>query len=328
MALILGQEYPELYAAVGVHSGVPPGVATDLLSALRTMSTGPVDAEVPKTTRRRKSRTVPTIVFHGDADKTVHPSNAAAIHHMTHPRRRRAVGAMLLTTDRSTKTRMRARKGMRAVTRTHHSTDGIPDAELWIVHGGGHAWAGGSPAETYTDSGGPDASREMVRFFLQQRLDGADTHPEFVNASPEHSTHKIGVLRAALSTTCKSTQHFVLAAQYFVRGTKGFVDIRSAAYSNGVLRHEGKAAMGATGPCRRLNWAPAAGEWVHFIITAGSLALPDLGEGHLSEPLFQPMNGRFPEARWSATGRVRRGTLRSAPVRGPQTSPAVARYLI
>ena len=177
MALILGEEYPDLYAAVGVHSGVPSGVATDLLSALRTMSAGPVDAEVPKTNaRRRKLRTVPTIVFHGDADTTVHPSNGTAIH-MSHGRKRRAAGAALLPTDQPTKTRMQARNGTRAVTRTHHSTAGIPDAELWVIHGGGHAWAGGSPEETYTDSGGPDASREMVRFFLQQRLDGTGTHP-------------------------------------------------------------------------------------------------------------------------------------------------------
>ena len=176
MALILGQEYPDLYAAVGVHSGVPAGVATDLLSALRTMSAGPGDGDVPKTSaRRRQSRIVPTIVFHGDADTTVHPSNGAAIHKLSHRRKRRTAGATLLPTERSTKSRVRARNGTRAVTRTHHSTGGVPDAELWVVHGGGHAWAGGRAGETYTDSGGPDASREMVRFFLQQRLDGTGT---------------------------------------------------------------------------------------------------------------------------------------------------------
>lgn len=171
MALILSQEYPDLYAAVGVHSGVPSGVATDLLSGLRTMSMGPIAANVKRTNARGKARIVPTIVFHGDADKTVHPSNAHAIHKLSRPRKRRVDGAMLLPTGRSTKTRTRAKAGARAVTRTHHASGGIPEAELWVVHGGGHAWAGGCPEETYTDSGGPDASREMVRFFLQQRLD-------------------------------------------------------------------------------------------------------------------------------------------------------------
>jgi poly(hydroxyalkanoate) depolymerase family esterase len=171
MALILSQEYPDLYAAVGVHSGVPSGVATDWLSALRVMSDGPVHGELMRTNpRRRKQRIVPTIVFHGDADTTVHPSNGQAIHSLSRPRKRRLSATGLPTTDLATKTRTSAGPGAREVTRTNHSKDGVSDAELWVVHGGGHAWAGGSPGETYTDSGGPDASREMVRFFLQQRL--------------------------------------------------------------------------------------------------------------------------------------------------------------
>jgi poly(3-hydroxybutyrate) depolymerase len=83
-------------------------------------------------------------------------------------------------------TRKRARLGARAVTRTHHSKGGIPDAELWVVHGGGHAWAGGSSEATYTDSGGPDASREMVRFFLQHRLDGRNIRPRNAETVASH----------------------------------------------------------------------------------------------------------------------------------------------
>ena len=171
MALILAEEYPDLYAAVGVHSGVPSGVATDLFSALRTMSDGPAHATSSDVNlRRRKSRFVPTIVFHGDADKTVHPSNGEVIHKLSRSRKRRA-GVTPLPGDRSIKARTRAGPGARAVTRTHHLKGGVPEAELWVVHGGGHAWAGGSPEASYTETGGPNASREMVRFFLQQRLD-------------------------------------------------------------------------------------------------------------------------------------------------------------
>jgi poly(hydroxyalkanoate) depolymerase family esterase len=170
MALIVGQQYPQLFAAVGVHSGVPSGVATDLLSALRIMFEGPVGETGKRSNaRRRRSHVVPTIVFHGDADETVHPSNGKAIHRWSHQRTRLAIGANVLSAQRSTETRTRKRPGAHAVTRTHSATDGVSEAELWVVHGGGHAWAGGSPEGTYTDSGGPDASREMVRFFLQQR---------------------------------------------------------------------------------------------------------------------------------------------------------------
>jgi poly(hydroxyalkanoate) depolymerase family esterase len=160
MAVILGQVYPELFAAVGVHSGVPSGIAHDFMSGLSAMSRGPSPQH-----DTFQGPAVATIVFHGDCDNTVHPSNANAVHAQTRPR----VGH----SSRSCGPIEAAQKhelGGRAVTRVVQSrSDDAPDAELWIVHGGGHAWTGGSPKGSYTDESGPDASREMLRFFLQQR---------------------------------------------------------------------------------------------------------------------------------------------------------------
>ena len=170
MAVILGQEYPEIYAAVGVHSGVPSGVASDMLSALRAMKGDPAtpSAEEP-TEKQRNRRAVPTIVFHGDRDTVIHPSNGNAVHRQAQRPRRSA--SVVSPSSRSRKTHTSVGFDHRAFTHTAEVTDGVPETELWMVHGAGHAWTGGSPHGTYTDAVGPDASREMMRFFLRQRLD-------------------------------------------------------------------------------------------------------------------------------------------------------------
>jgi poly(3-hydroxybutyrate) depolymerase len=163
MAVILGQAYPDLYAAVGVHSGVPSGVAHDFMSGLSAMNRGP---SAQRETLR--GHPVATIVFHGDCDNTVHPSNGDAVHAQTRQR-----GRQPMRSCRPLEGGQKQQLGGRVVTRVVQSrSDDAPDAELWIVHGGGHAWMGGSPKGTYTDESGPDASREMLRFFLQQRERG------------------------------------------------------------------------------------------------------------------------------------------------------------
>ena len=148
MAAILGEAYPDLFAAVGVHSGLAAGSARDLPSALGAMKSGaPAAAPSAKT---------PTIVFHGDADGTVHHSNGAHV-----------VAATAAATATPDVQRQRAAAG-RDYTRSVHSTpDGQVLAEHWVVHGSAHAWSGGSSAGSYTDPRGPDATAEMLRFFLE-----------------------------------------------------------------------------------------------------------------------------------------------------------------
>ncbi|MEG1324459.1 MAG: esterase, partial [Janthinobacterium sp.] len=55
--------------------------------------------------------------------------------------------------------------GHRYTRTTHSQADGSPLGEHWVIHGAGHAWSGGSGSGSYTDGKGPDASREMLRFF-------------------------------------------------------------------------------------------------------------------------------------------------------------------
>ncbi len=156
MAVIVGTLYPELFAAVGVHSGLPFAAARDLPSALSAMKRGASARDV-------KSAGLPIIVFHGDQDTTVHPVNGEEL--MAQGLRSHPLGTKALPS------RLAGRvPDGHAYTRTKHwLNDGSPLAEHWVIHGAGHAWSGGSPAGSYTDGRGPDASREMMRFFATVR---------------------------------------------------------------------------------------------------------------------------------------------------------------
>jgi poly(hydroxyalkanoate) depolymerase family esterase len=152
MATIMGTLYPDIYAAVGVHSGLPFASADDLPSALAAMK-----GEFKR--RQTPGRAMPIIVFHGDQDRTVHPAAADELI---------AQGAQSVAKDIVVEPG-RVPDG-HAYTRTlHQRDDGNVHAEHWIVHGGGHAWFGGNAQGSYTDGRGPDASREMLRFFRTQR---------------------------------------------------------------------------------------------------------------------------------------------------------------
>ena len=161
-AAIVGAAYPDIFAAIGVHSGLPCGAASDLTSAFSVMRQGnpKASSRLPQSsTFHGHGRLVPTIVFHGDKDTTVHPRNG---HHVIEQSRSNGLGELRSVTQ------LGHVAGGRSYSRTSHfDVSGRPILEMWVVHGAGHAWSGGSPAGTYTDPHGPDASREMVRFFLE-----------------------------------------------------------------------------------------------------------------------------------------------------------------
>lgn len=153
MAIIVGTLYPDLFAAVGVHSGLPYAAARDLPSALLAMRRGAASALAAQTAGQ------PVIVFHGDQDRTVHPANGEAVLAQglrSHPRGDNATPATL---------EGKVPDGHAFTLKAHWLEDGSPLGEHWVIHGAGHAWSGGSAAGSYTDPRGPDASREMMRFF-------------------------------------------------------------------------------------------------------------------------------------------------------------------
>ncbi len=148
MAAILGHTHPDLFAAVGVHSGLAAGAARDMPSAFAAMQgrgAGPSRGERPP----------PTIVFHGDEDRTVHPVNAE-----------RVLDGVAAHSVQA----LAGQQGLRFTRHLHRDEDGQVLAEHWVVHGAGHAWSGGSTQGSYVDGRGPDATQEMLRFFAQHRL--------------------------------------------------------------------------------------------------------------------------------------------------------------
>ncbi|WP_432257057.1 extracellular catalytic domain type 1 short-chain-length polyhydroxyalkanoate depolymerase [Limimaricola sp. AA108-03] len=144
MAAILGETHPDIFGAIGVHSGLPAGAAQDMVSAFSAMRGQGAGRAAAATGPR-------LIVIHGDSDRTVDISNAERI-----------LGSQ--GEDAAPAEDEAARPYRR---RLHRDAQGRVRAESWIVSGAGHAWSGGRPEGSYTDPAGPDASKGMIRFFLQ-----------------------------------------------------------------------------------------------------------------------------------------------------------------
>jgi poly(hydroxyalkanoate) depolymerase family esterase len=166
MALTMATTHPDLYAAVGVHSGLPHGVASDLPSALGLMKHGP-QTSADRTAvagHTMAAKRVPAIVFHGDHDQTVNQRNAEQV-------LRESVRGTVGDARPLLSVHEGQQPGGLAYTRyIYRDTDGETLAEGWSVHGLGHAWSGGAAAGSHTDPRGPDASAQMARFFAEHPL--------------------------------------------------------------------------------------------------------------------------------------------------------------
>jgi len=160
MAAVMGTAYPEIYAAVGVHSGLACGSAHDFPSSLAAMRGAPPPMSSDQSGSKPRASATPTIVFHGDRDKTVHPRNGE--HLVSRSLAQNRASGADVSIERAQV------PGGHAYTRSvHRDSTGRAVLEYWLVHGGGHTWFGGKPHGSYTDPKGPDATREMIRFFYQ-----------------------------------------------------------------------------------------------------------------------------------------------------------------
>jgi poly(hydroxyalkanoate) depolymerase family esterase len=159
MAQNVGAAYPDLFAAVGAHSAIGVGAATDTPSALAAMrgELRMIPGMVQSIARYMEyGQPAAFFAIHGEADAVVAPINLAE----SFVAWGGAHGAGTARDDS-------VQAGGRAAVRTRQlSSGGTFPVEVWRVAGLGHAWSGGSRAGTFADPAGPDASRLMLDFFL------------------------------------------------------------------------------------------------------------------------------------------------------------------
>jgi poly(hydroxyalkanoate) depolymerase family esterase len=209
MAVVLSVTYPELYAAVGVHSGLPYKAGEGLFSAWVAMRIGARRVELAG--RRVRSRAVPLIVFHGDADRTVSAANARQLvaQWLRRPRVADEPPTPVERLEPAFVRRGQVPGGHAYTTAVYRSAERTL-VEQWTVHGLGHAWSGGSPAGSHADPLGPDASAELVRFFAQHvvpRRRGAQRQLALQTGGPKRWLARITRMCAARLRRSAARQH-------------------------------------------------------------------------------------------------------------------------
>lgn len=158
MAAVLAASHGDLFDAVGIHSGLPVGrarTAAGALALMRGEGAGPPGTRQPAPPA---SPPVRRIVFQGSADRTVHPRNALELVAAVAP-----PGADLVRQETTGSTAGRRYSRSRVI-----GADGACLLESWLIHDAGHAWSGGVAGAAFSDPRGPDATAQMLRFFLSR----------------------------------------------------------------------------------------------------------------------------------------------------------------
>jgi poly(hydroxyalkanoate) depolymerase family esterase len=169
MASVMGATYPDLFAGIAVHSGLPFAAATGVGSALQVMTRGVKDPSALGSLAHRAmgsvARPVPALILHGTADRTVSPTNGTQALEQWLATNQLAAGQAVAATDPTSSTQGRSDGGRTYTASTWHDGDDRLIVARLEVEGLGHAWSGGSPSGSYTDERGPDATEAIVKFF-------------------------------------------------------------------------------------------------------------------------------------------------------------------
>ena len=175
MAVVLGATYPDIFAAIGVHSGAEYGAITSPLSGGQAFTQGgPDPIQQGKAAFRAMgsfARLVPTIVFHGTIDQVSWPINGKqVVQQWMETDYLASHGTYHADFNHSSSTMKASVPGGHSYTvYKWNAINGNEVEEYWVIDGMGHAWSGGSP-NNFTDLLGPSASLAMYTFFMHQPL--------------------------------------------------------------------------------------------------------------------------------------------------------------
>ncbi|HXM57409.1 MAG TPA: PHB depolymerase family esterase [Candidatus Dormibacteraeota bacterium] len=192
MAVIMGATYPDLYAAIGEHSGLEYAAATDVTSGvMATQNGGPnptTQGQAAFSAMGSNARVVPVISFQGESDTTVVPVNGDQVTQQWMETDHLASGggyaASFGSPSSTTNGQAPGAQGHTFTVRRWTNSAGIEVQEYWTVDGMGHAWSGGSTAGSFTDPNGPGASQAMVSFFDAHPRGGGPTPSPTPSATP------------------------------------------------------------------------------------------------------------------------------------------------
>jgi poly(hydroxyalkanoate) depolymerase family esterase len=198
MATIMGATYPDLFAGVGIHSGLSYGAARTVPGALLSMHRGGPDPEErgrqAYAVMGEHARTVPVVVVQGDQDKTVSVKNGEqVVRQWLMTNQRASEGTLALDAEEPDDVHDGCSPGgLRYNARTWNDRAGQPLVQYWLVNGLGHAWSGGSPAGSYTDPAGLDATAVMWSFLREHQLVAEPAGRRGRPARLRHALNRLG----------------------------------------------------------------------------------------------------------------------------------------